>query len=419
MGGFQDIVICVVFLLEVALLSYLEIKAWKTIYTPLNILMLPYVMILLLSISISGNMGFVEFHYPSIVIWCCGLLLFAIPSMVLSCVVQKAGVSLEGRLRDDGGMPEVLVFIAVAAIMLFAFRFYSMLGGAHPLASDEFGEEFAGKGFWGHLRQLALPILIMAIYYVGKGRMWLWLIIVPIIAVAFLYQVKGWVIIPCLSGIMLRLYTGKTRLTLSVMLYVILGALLIFAASYILALIVGEDKELGEDVIFFIFRNIVHYLTSGVLGLSVDMQNGFPDVGGFELLVSQVVNLFNVVTGNDDLIIPLNELYYNTGFNLTNVRSFFGTIYINTGYLSFALLVMFISTCMYLLKIATLKCGNLFMYTIYFFECGLLFMGWFDYYFASLTALELPCIILVFWFIVYILPGRRAGNKSAQTVMSA
>ena len=340
MGGFQDIVICVVFLLEVVLLSYLEIKAWKTIYTPLNILMLPYVMILLLSISISGNMGFVEFHYPSIVIWCCGLLLFAIPSMVLSCVVQKAGVSLEGRLRDDGGMPGVLVFIAVAVIMLFAFRFYSMLGGAHPLASDEFGEEFAGKGFWGHLRQLALPILIMAIYYVGKGRMWLWFIIVPIIAVAFLYQVKGWVIIPCLSGIMLRLYTGKTRLTLSVMLYVIIGALLIFAASYVLALTVGEDKELGEDVIFFIFRNIVHYLTSGVLGLSVDMQNGFPDVGGFELLVSQVVNLFNVVTGNDDLIIPLNELYYNTGFNLTNVRSFFGTIYINTGYLSFTLLVL-------------------------------------------------------------------------------
>ena len=66
MGDFQDILILISFLLEVAVLFYLEMKAWKTLYTPLVFLMVPYVIVLLISIAISGNFGFVEFYYPSI-----------------------------------------------------------------------------------------------------------------------------------------------------------------------------------------------------------------------------------------------------------------------------------------------------------------------------------------------------------------
>ena len=209
---------------------------------------------------------------------------------------------------------------------------------------------------------------------------------------------------------------GKTKMKVSVLLYVLFGGLFIFAGSYIMILTVAGDAELGEDVIFFIFRNIVHYLTSGVLGLSVDMQNNFPDVGEFEMLISQVMNIFNVASGSDELLIPLNQLYYNTGFNLTNVRSFFGTIYINTVPFSFFFLVLFISTSMYMLKIATLKFRNIYVYTIYFFECALLLMGWFDYYFASLTTLELPCLVLLLWFFVRVFEGK--GECSREKLLN-
>mgnify|MGYP003330486641 CR=1 FL=1 len=81
MGDILDSLILLTFLLEVAVLLYIELKAWKTLYTPLIFLMLPYTVILLISIAISGNWGFVDFYYPSILFWSVGLFLFSIPSL--------------------------------------------------------------------------------------------------------------------------------------------------------------------------------------------------------------------------------------------------------------------------------------------------------------------------------------------------
>ena len=393
MGGFQDILILLSFLLEVAVLFYLEMKAWRTLYTPLVFLMLPYTIILIISIAISGNFGFVDFYYPSILIWSVGLLLFTLPSYALSYVLQKHNRPLNSSMAE-AEMPKLIVYIAIFLILLFVWRFRSV-NGAFPIGSRDFGDALCGKGIWGHLRQLSLPILMMSIYFVDRQRWWLWLIIIPILIIAVLYQILGWLIIPCLVGIMLRLYTGKTKLKLSLMIYVVVGVAIVFLGSYIISLVLVEENDLDNEVLSFIFRNFIHYLTSGTLGLSVDMELGYPDEGDFEMLITQMVNLGNIIIGNDEIVVPLNPFYYNTGFNYTNVRTFFGTIIINSNYVGFSVYVLFISSCIYLLKLATIKYNNIFVYTIYFFECGLLFMGWFDSYFASLSVIEIPILSLV------------------------
>lgn len=393
MGGFQDILILLSFLLEVAVLFYLEMKAWRTLYTPLVFLMLPYTIILIISIAISGNFGFVDFYYPSILIWSVGLLLFALPSYALSYVLQKHNRPLNSSMAE-AEMPKLIVYIAIFLILLFVWRFRSV-NGAFPIGSRDFGDALCGKGIWGHLRQLSLPILMMSIYFVDRQRWWLWLIIIPILIIAVLYQILGWLIIPCLVGIMLRLYTGKTKLKLSLMIYVVVGVAIVFLGSYIISLVLVEENDLDNEVLSFIFRNFIHYLTSGTLGLSVDMELGYPDEGDFEMLITQMVNLGNIIIGNDEIVVPLNPYYYNTGFNYTNVRTFFGTIIINSNYVVFSVYVLFISSCSYLLKLATIKFNNIFVYTTYFFECGLLFMGWFDSYFASLSVIEIPILSLV------------------------
>ena len=38
--------------------------------------------------------------------------------------------------------------------------------------------------------------------------------------------------------------------------------------------------------------------------------------------------------------------------------------------------------------------NNIYLYTIYFFFCGMIFMGWFDFYFAGVIVLELPLMLL-------------------------
>lgn len=393
MGDFQNILILFSFLIEVAVLFYLEIKAWNTLYTPLIFLMLPYVIVLLISIAISGNFGFVEFHYPSILLWSVGLLIFALPSYVLAFILQKHNYPLSSTIAEIG-MPKLLISASLIIILLFLWRFKSVVG-TFPIGSSEFGEIFSGKGLWGHLRQLSLPLLIMAIYFVDKEKKWLWGIIVSLLIVGLLYNVLGWIVIPCFAGITLRLYSGKTKLKLSLVLYVLLGVSAVFLGSYLLTLVLAEDSELNNEVLSFIFRNFVHYLTSGTLGLSVDMEYGFPDVGEFDKLIAQMINIVNKIIGKDEIAGFLNPLYYNTGFNYTNVRTLFGTIYINTNKISFALYVLFLSTMMYLTKLATIRFNNIFVYSIFFFGCGLLFMGWFDSYFACLAVVEIPVLCLV------------------------
>jgi hypothetical protein len=256
--------------LEVAVLFYLEMKAWKTLYTPLVFLMVPYVIVLLISIAISGNFGFVEFYYPSILLWSVGLLIFVVPSYALAFCMQRAKLPVN-KVMDDEPMPQWLVLFSAFIVLLFLWRFKSLYGGAFVIGSHDFGDALCGDGFWGHLRQLSLPILMMAIYYVDKSKRWLWLIIIPLFFVALLYQVLGWIIIPCLGGVVLRLYAGKTKLKASLFLYVILGGTLIFLVSYVVSIVVVAENDLDNDVFVFIFKNFVHYLTSGTLGLSVDM----------------------------------------------------------------------------------------------------------------------------------------------------
>jgi hypothetical protein len=337
-----------------------------------------------------------------------------VPSYALAFCVQRAKLPVN-KVMDDEPMPQWLVLFSAFIVLLFLWRFKSLYGGAFVIGSHDFGDALCGDGFWGHLRQLSLPILMMAIYYVDKSKRWLWLIIIPLFFVALLYQVLGWIIIPCLGGVVLRLYAGKTKLKASLFLYVILGGTLIFLVSYVVSIVVVAENDLDNDVFVFIFKNFVHYLTSGTLGLSVDMERGFPDAGEFEVIWAPIVNIINVITGKGDVVSPVNPIYYNTGLNLTNVRTFFGTLFIYTNAVEFVGYILLSSTLMYLLKLATIKWHNIYVYVIYFFECGLLAMGWFEFYYFHLVVFELPCIVLALWLVDWVL---RRETKVKYEVMN-
>lgn len=399
-NGLYDILISCTYIVEIFVLMYLEYKAWKTIYTPLFFLILPFTAILLITVCISEELGFVPFYYPSLLIWCGGLLVFAIPSMIFSSLCAKAGISVNSKPKEES-FPNVLVVLAAVIFIMFVYRFRQISGStADLLGTDDFAMEFSGYGFWAHVRQLSMPILVMAIYYLDKKHWWLSFVVIASVVVNFIAQVKGWVIIPVVSGLAFRLYTGKTKLKLSLFLYVFGGAFLVFIVSYMVLPLLGNDGEVTTDLFDFVVNHFFHYLTSGVLGQSEDMVHDFPDRGGFEMLICPFVNIYNVLSGSDEMLSPVNDIYYNTGINITNVRTFFGTIYIYTDLLSFIVYVFYISTVMYILKLATVKFSNVYVYVIYFFECGLLCMGWFEFYFFHLTVIEFPILALLIMLLV-------------------
>lgn len=392
----SDFLILFSFLLEVVLLLFLELKAWGTLYTPLNFLMLPYTAVLLITILLAGNFGFVEFHYPSIAIWSVGLLLFSIPSFVLGTLLAKYSKPNKSVIETTA-LSKRLVIISIFVGFLLLFKFQRTLSTSVAfIGSDDFAEDFSGHGIWAHIRQLSVPLIVICLYFLSKRRLWLIPILIFLLLPNILNMVKGTIIITILSGMLLRLYAGKTKLNGKFVLIAVALGFLLFFLNYALLPILGKGEDnITNEQMAFVFKHFGHYLTSGILGFSEDMIRNYPDASYIDFTLAPFINIGNQITGTDEIISTINPVFHSTGQNMTNVRTFFGTLFIYKNGIQFTVYILFLSTLFYMIRICTIKFNNIYIYGLYFYGCSLLAMGWFDTYFSSLAAIEIPVIFLV------------------------
>jgi len=402
----MNILILTAYILEVFVLCYFEAKIWRSFFTPLFFLMIPYSIVLIVTVLLSGNsvIGLKELYYPSILIWCVGLFIFSIPSYALGYANMRKGWNAQPPTVKENDIPDLIFWIVLVLSILFIIRFRSMSATTDTfVGSEEFADDFSAHGLWAHIKQIIFPFLIIGLFLVDRNHKRMWLIILPILFVIIVNQVKGNILIGLLAGMCMRVCFGKTRITWKLFLWVLLGAFGVFLVSYAILPILGKGAgKITGELWLFVARTFVHYLTSGIQGLSIDMANGFPDTGSFQTIISPLVNLSNTIQGNgSELISPVNKYYLYSGINLTNVRTFFGTLYIYSNSFSFVLYTLFLSTFLYLLRIGSVRMGSLYLHTIYFFMLMLLAMGWFEFYFFHLMVIEIPIIILLFWFSIH------------------
>ncbi len=400
MSDLSQLSIVMMLLIEVITLTYLEYRAWKTFYTPLCCLMLPYVVVLIITISISGKFGFVAFNYESLYVWMYGLPLFALPSYAAASLLKYCNRPVIGQIKDEGnGISPLLIVISIILVLLLFYKLYDTIAhGFFLFGTDDFAEEFSGHGFWAHLRGMIIPILIIALYYVRKRDLWLWLLIALMLVIQFCYMVKGTIIITVVSAILMRLYSGKMHMNLWLVLGVIVGAIIVFYLIYMVIPLLGNDGEANVNLVESIARYIVHYFTSGTLGWSYDIDQHIPDKNDFSYVVAPFVNIWNVINGYET-ISPVNPFYWNTGITYTNVRTFFGTLSIYTNPLSFATYTLVVSSFIYSWKILAIMTRNIYIHTILFYYCGLMAMGWFEFYLFHLSAIEVPLVALIYAWI--------------------
>lgn len=399
MGAAQNILLTLLFFLETSVLCYLEKKAWNTFYTPLNLLSVPFAFVLAACVAIEGRWEFVDLYYPVLLIWNVGLLLFAVPSMILTVCLKRAGspvLNSQLIIKNDS-FHESLFWIGLVLLLAFLYRLYSMRGLIGVIPAEEFADQYAFRGLWSHLRMFCLVILMLSIYHLDRKHLHLWILIIGFIIVNFVNQVKGAVIIPCVTGLLMRICTGKTKITMRLLLWVLIGAIGVFMMMYIVVPVILNQSQVTSAIIGFVLKNFCHYLTSGIFGLSTDIVRDMPDKGDFEMLFAQFVNIGKTLTGDNDLLSPVNPFYYTTGLNWTNVRTFFGTILVYSNYAGFALYILLISTVFYGLMIMARKSGDLYFNLIFYIECGYLAMGWFEFYFFHLQVIELPVIALMLY----------------------
>lgn len=421
MGDLSQMSILLILLMEVTVLTYLEHKAWRTLYTPLCALMLPYVLVLFVTMGISGRFGFIDFNYESLYIWIYGLPLFAIPSLCMASLLEHRGLPrhhsdpypIPSKLQpaDAGMIPPVLIVLAVIlTLLLFVKLLLTLRNGFFLFGTDDFADEFSGHGLWAHLRTMLIPIIILAFYYVRRGPWWLWLLIILMMTLQFVNMVKGTIVIPVMSAVLMRLYAGKTHMNLKLVIGAVGGAVLVFYLIYMVIPLLGNGGEADQNLVEFVAQHILHYLTSGTLGWSCDVDQGMPDQGSFEYIVTPFVNIAHALRG-EELISPVNHIYWNTATSATtytNVRTFFGTLSIYTDALQFVVYLLVVSTFVYGWRVAALLKQDVYLYVIHFYYCGLLAMGWFEFYFFHLDAIEIPLLTLFYGWIAS--RGKEVGH---------
>ena len=349
---------------------------------------------------IAGNFGFVAFNYDSLWVWICGLPLFAIPSFTASALLRRYNLPIRTRIQDNRqNIPTIIVAIGFIVITALLFKLYQTISyGFNLYGTEEFTEEFSGKGIWAHLREMIMPILILSLYYIKKKDYLLWLLILLMLIIQFSYMVKGAIIIAVVSALLMRLYSEKTHMNITLILGVVAGSILVFYIIYMIVPLLGNDGEANMNLAEFIARHFVHYFTSGTLGWSYDLDQGVPDQNNISYIFAPFVNIYNAITGSE-LISPVNHFYWNTGISYTNVRTFFGTIFIYTNAIEFITYTIVVSSFVYMWKFLSLVFNNIYIHTILFYYCGLLSMGWFEFYFFHLSVIEIPVFVLLYMWI--------------------
>lgn len=359
--------------------------------------MFPYTLVLLITLCISGSNDVVSFYYPSLIIWIVGLAIFAIPSFIFGIL------SYNNRHNDNiftdywKNLPEIInplsLFIGIVFLLHLLRAFQS---SPFAFGTDDFAIYVCGSGKWAHVRELTSPLLILLLYYVNKERLKLIPAIVLLLIPHIVYMVKGPILIALITAILLRLYSGTLKLSIRLAISLLLIAFGVFLLFYmVLPSFEDSDIDIDQERTVVVAKHFLHYLTSGILGYSMDLQNGTPDKTDAIYLITPWVNIVNFISRQGEMLSPISDFFVDTGLGETNVRTFFGAIDIRTTPIVFVIFVLICSTLTNALKFISLTHSNIFFTLVTFYFCSLLAMGWFEYYFWHLSIIEIPVWVFI------------------------
>jgi hypothetical protein len=395
-----DFIILLCLSLEIFLISYIDRKIHGTLFTPINVLALPYLLLVVIAFFFSKKLNFVGFYAPSMIIWIIGLLIFWLPSLIFNFYLHSNKIFLSRTIyyldADDihTGFTKflfVLSWISIA-VVVFGFSLSLKKFGIKNIGSEEFSR-FYGSGISGHF--IVLNVLLF-IYFFGiahRNNSFILATLGFLFLTFILYQVKTWVFIPLFSGIFYRSYRGNFKLQFKTIWVTVLFSIGFFFSTYYFS--IGLQTK-------FLFKHMVTYAFSGIMGLSEFIREPVAVLKDSTFLIRPVENIFRVIfdlpVKNVIQKVMTNISGQSDILNMTNVRTFFGTIYLNSGILISIIYVFLISAVIYYFYILSILRKNKWVILFSSFLLGALIMGWFDFYFNTLNFFELPVYILILDF---------------------
>jgi oligosaccharide repeat unit polymerase len=394
----------VVFISFAVLLTYLDKKLWGTMLTPVVVLVWPFITLLVIDFFyLKSSYGYFDLNPKVILIWFFGMLFFWVGGVLIklsfiNVKVNKLDLDIFNKeVNISKSKLRLLFLIAYPLIFLVVFKGYFLLSSyGFNLADDDFQQNL-GSGLIAHSILLLTIISIFLIVFFNKkySKTAQIFIIVATLIFSVFYGVKSWIIIPLVSSFLGRLLLQKTRINIR-HLFVFIAPFFVFWLIYKISL--GFESSNDE----FIIEHMADYLLAGPIGFSEHLNQNLPIGSNPGYVFTPLINICHFLIGMNPLGV-ISSYFVNipTGFE-TNVKSFFGTLYVYGGY-SYVLTSFLFGAIFYAYLL--LFCFSLksriapFVTVLYVFMLGLLFMGWFETYVMHLTFYEVP-----FWaFVLYLL----------------
>ncbi|WP_036984439.1 DUF6337 family protein [Prolixibacter bellariivorans] len=249
----------------------------------------------------------------------------------------------------------------------------------HQSVSDNFQAAFGG-GISGHtLMASRFFFIALIVKYKKKYN-------IPLLILLFFfisYGVKGWIFIPIISGLFVRIILRKTTLSIWFITKLLLSSFLLFYTVYRIA--IGPQMPIK-----FVFTHFMTYIFSGPLGLSEYLKQN--NEIGFDpgVIVNPLINIYNHFLGDGELYNYKNIMTNIGGDISTNTKTFFGTIYIYSGSFWGIIYTLIFGAMTYSFLIISLKTKDLIFLVIYGTFLTMLFFAWFDSYTGNLFFYEFP-----------------------------
>lgn len=393
-----------IFTIIVAAITIVDRKIWGTYFTPSAVLSWPSLLLFIVSFMYF-KISFMHFQFNAIVIiiWIIGLIFFWLGGIFIKLVFFKAKIDPIHlhELNNDYLIKKtnlrVLFLLAYPLIIFIGYKLFTLLSKFNFNLADEEFQKNLGSGVLGHSILFLSVITIFLLIFFQKNYYKIHQVLIIIFTLIFeiFYGVKSWIIIPLISAFLGRLIIQKTKLKL----YHALIAIIPFIVFWLIYQIsLGMNSNNNE----FIIRHMVGYLFAGPIGMSEHLSKGLPIGQRPEYAFTPIINAFRFAIGEKPLDVISNYVVSLPSGFTTNVKTFFGTLYIYGGYTyiltSFMFGLIYYTYLMFFCLFSKFTIAP-FMTTLYAFMLGLLFMGWFDNYAIHLPFYEVPIWTTVLHYI--------------------
>lgn len=414
-----DSIFYIILIIEIYLFARLDYLKWGTLVTPFNMLAILFGLVTSLAIAYSYSHPDVKnFYLPSLIVWIIGLAVFYIPSSLIHYKATPQQLTIGNTIPKKDHLYVVLYGITLFFILLALIKIRSV-GVNATVGTDEFSEGYDGAaGAFAHISMFLSMMFAYFFYKIDRKHKLAAIPIVLILFISFAQASKTHILAPLLMGFFTRLLTGKTRLSLKIIIIISLSAASVFFGIYFISIILSGATD-SYDVYFnFVTLHFLDYFLGGTLSFSLDYQYGILEPDMTTGLVSPFLSVWEKVTGITSTAQIDNPLFLNMGdLGETNVRTFFGTIFAySKSYVVLIILTFFISTLVYTIYYFAIKKRNIFLIIATSANLTYLIFGsFFDFYWIHLYPYE----IVVISYILFVVSSIEYGASYKKTQAAA